>query len=147
MKKALLIIIAASAFFPLCMHAQSGLNINKIFTDHYRDMKGATETMVVKDQLRNMNLSLYHSITFKDHPELGGTIERLVAADGAKAASKEVRYKNGHLYYGFYSLGATAGGLNRYIIYLNGHLNGDNRIMLLFLEGKAKSEQVKKMLK
>lgn len=127
--------------------AQSGLDINQAFSDRYRDMKGATETLVVKNKLRKVNLDIYHSMAFTDHPELGPTLERLVASDGKKAIAKEVRYKAGHLYYGFYRLPAAPHGTNRYILYLNGHLNGDNRIILLYLEGAATPEQVKKMLK
>ncbi|MCM1348247.1 MAG: DUF6108 family protein [Firmicutes bacterium] len=142
-----LITILAALLWPVSIHAQKGLNINKAFTDRYRDMKGATETLVVKDKLRNVNLDTYHSLSIAGHPETASELERMVLADARTAVSKEVRYKAGHLYYGLYRLPSITRGVNRYIIFLNGHLAGDNKIILLYLEGKASTEQVKKMLK
>lgn len=138
---------AAVMLGSVCMCAQTGLNINKIFSDSYRNIKGAAETWLVSDELRDFDLSIYHSISFKNQAELGYAIEKLVATDGANAVSKEVRYKSGHLYYGFYVLAPQKRGWHRYIIYLNDHLNGGNRILLLYMEGKANAGQVKKMLK
>lgn len=146
MKRAILILVAVAAILPFSINAQTGLKINDLFGKHYRDMEGVSETMV-KGRMQDMNLSLYHSMTFTDHSELAPTIEKLVASDGAAAQSKEVRYKNGRLYYGFYQLSRKADGTNRYILYLNRHLVGDKRIMLLYLEGKASVDEVKKILK
>lgn len=147
MKKYLAIIIFAWAMmWPIGTSAQTGLNIAKVFTETYRSQKGITETLIVKDRLAPMNLSTYHSMTITGHPELAADIERMVNADGRNAVSKEVKYQSGHVYYGFYHLKGTRPGESRYILYLNGHLRGDNRIILLFLEGKATPEQVKKML-
>lgn len=126
--------------------AQNGLNIEQIFADKYRDMKGASETILNNGHLNKVKIDLYHSITFSGHPELANTMERLVAKDGSRALSKEVRYKSGHLYYGFYRL-APLNSLNRYILYLNGNLSGDNKIILLYIEGRATENQVKNMLK
>ncbi len=144
MKKSVLSILLTIAFI-LPASAQTGLNINQIFSERYRDMKGATETILSGDRLSDAGLDLYHSITFKGHPELGPVIERLVASDGAKALSKEVKYKSGHLYYGFYRL-TKNGNLNRYVLYLNGTLAGEDKIILLFLEGKASPEKIKKLI-
>ncbi len=126
--------------------AQTGLNIDQMFADNYRDMKGASETILNNGHLNKVKIDLYHSITFSGHPELGAVIERLVAKDGSRAVSKEVRYKAGHLYYGFYRL-APVNSRNRYILYLNGNLSGDNKIILLYIEGKASEDQVKQMMK
>ncbi len=126
--------------------AQTGLNINRVFSDSYRGMKGTSETVLNNANLNKVKIDLYHSISFTGHPELGPAVERLVAKDGSRAVSKEVRYKSGHIYYGFYRL-SPLNSLNRYILYLNGNLAGDNKIILLYLEGKASESQIKKLLK
>lgn len=130
----------------LALQAQEGLNIAGAFASKYRDMPDATETILTRKNLRDVSLSLYHGITVKKHPELAGELEAMVARDGAKALNKEVRYASGHLYYGFYSLPAR-GGLNRYILYLNTHLKpGGDKIMLLYLEGRASVDDVKRLI-
>ena len=143
----LLLIIMAAAMIPAEISAQGGLNIGQAFTPRFRDLKGTTETLIVKDRLRNVNLEKYHSLSISGHPETGKELEAMVTADGRTAVSKEVRYKGGHLYYGFYQLPSIKHSVRRYIIYLNGHLAGDPKIILLYLEGSATPEQVKKMLK
>lgn len=144
MRRAIFILIALMT--AAAVSAQTGLGIEQIFSERYRDMKGASETILNHGNLNRVSLNLYHSITFTDHPELGAVIERLVARDGKRAVSKEVRYKAGHLYYGFYRL-PSFNGNNRYILYLNGTLSGDNKIILLYLEGKDSENDVKKLLK
>jgi len=125
--------------------AQTGLNIDRVFSDSYRGMKGTSETVLNNASLNKVRFNLYHSISFTGHPELGPIVERLVAKDGSRAVSKEVRYKSGHIYYGFYRL-LPLNSHNRYILYLNGTLAGDNKIILLYIEGKASERQVKKLL-
>lgn len=132
--------------WPASIAAQTGLNIDKVYSEQYRSLKGATETLIVKDRLSSVNLDIYHSMTITGHPELAREIERMVSTDGRNALSKEVRYHAGHIYYGLYHLKGKTKGVSRYILYLNGHLKGDSRIILLFLEGKATTEQVKKLL-
>lgn len=128
-----------------CVYAQSGLNIAGAFTPRYRELPEATETIVSKSRLRNLSLSVYHTLSITGHPEIAAELEDMVMRDGAKARSKEVRYASGHLYYGFYAL-PPVDGLNRYILYLNGHLKSSDRIMLLYIEGKASIEDVKKLI-
>ncbi|MDE6100672.1 MAG: hypothetical protein K2G01_06460 [Paramuribaculum sp.] len=146
-RKILLLICVLTALSPLTARGQTGLNINRLFTDSFRGQKGVTETVLNRERLKSKyQLSLYHSLTITGHPELAAEIEPLLAADGAKAKNKEVRYKSVRLYYGLYRLNNTAAGKSRYILYLNGHLNGDNKIILLYLEGNVTLEEVKKML-
>lgn len=149
MKRKTILLISAFliAISPLAALSQTGLNINRIFTDSFRGKKGVTETVLNHKKLKSKyNLSLYHSLTITGHPDLASEIEPLLTADGAKAKSKEVRYKSGRLYYCLYGLNSTRAGQSRYILYLNGHLNGDNKIILLYLEGMATIEEGKKML-
>lgn len=147
MKHHRLIIICLTVASALCAAAQTGLNIEGAFQPRFRTLPGAVETVLTNDnKLRQLNLSLYHSLTVYGHADIAAEIERMVAKDGAKALEKEVRYDSGHLYYGFYSL-PRKGTMNRYLFYLNGHLKGAGKIILVYLEGKATRDQVMKLLK
>ncbi len=73
-------------------------------------------------------------------------LERAVMADGSHAIRREVNYRDGHLYYGFYTL-TQRNRNNRYIFYINRCITGGDQAILIYLEGKASPEQVKSMLK
>lgn len=126
--------------------AQVGLNINSLFDRRYRDNPAASVTVIRGEMLRNYDLSSYLAITLNGMPEEAEEIERLVAKDGSNALSREVSYKQGHIYYGFYRL-RNYNGIKRYLFYLNQNLHKGNKIMLIYLEGNAETETVKKMLK
>lgn len=146
MKLLRLLLISLTLASALGSAAQTGLNIEGAFQPRFRNLPGAVETVLVNDKLRNVNLSLYHSLAITGNPGVATELERMVAKDGSQALEKEVRYAAGHLYYGFYSLPRN-GRLNRYLFYLNGHLKGADKIILVYLEGRATRDQVKKLLK
>ena len=140
-------LMAATAIaVSLSASAQKGLNIAGAYEPRFRDLPGAVETVLVNDRLRSVNLSLYHAITLTGHPDAAATIVRLVAKDGASALSKDVRYASGHLYYGFYAL-PPRGSMKRYIFYLNRHLKKGDKIILVYIEGTASQDEVKKLIK
>ena len=90
MKRKTILLISAFliAISPLAALSQTGLNINRIFTDSFRGKKGVTETVLNHKKLKSKyNLSLYHSLTITGHPDLASEIEPLLTADGAKAKS------------------------------------------------------------
>lgn len=141
-----LIIIFIAMIASLTAAAQTGLNVDALFDGRYRDNKSAVETIIKGEQLRKYDLSTYHSLTLADMPEAAAEIEQLVEKDGARAISREVSYRQGHLYYGFYQLPPYK-GLSRHLFYLNQNLNKGNKIMLIYLDGIATTEFVKKLLK
>lgn len=126
--------------------AQQGLNVDNIFDGRYRDNKGAVETIIRGEAIRKYDLSTYHSLTLADMPDAADYIESLIRKDEANALTREVNYRDGKLYYGFYRL-KNRNGLRRYLFYLNQHLNKGNKIMVIYLDGNATTEYVKKMLK
>ena len=76
-------------------------------------------------------------------------IENLVVKDGAKAIDKEVEYRNGQLYYGFYTLPKYKRS-NRYIFFLNQNLarkSPKNVVTLIYMEGEASAERIKKLIR
>ena len=128
------------------LRAQDGLNINSLFDGRYRANPAASETIIQGSRLSRYDLKNYHALTLTGVPDAAYEIERLVSKDGAKALSREVSYKQGRLYYGFYRL-ASHNGLRRYLFYLNQHLKGGNKIILIYLDGDADTEAIKRMLK
>lgn len=129
--------------------AQSGLNINSLFDGRFKKDPNATELIVSGAGARDINLKVYHSlkVTQKSQQSL---VESLVVKDGVKAVDKEVEYRGGQLYYGFYTMPATKSGHNRYIFYLNqnlAHKAPKNLVTLIYMEGKASSEEIKKLIR
>lgn len=60
--------------------------------------------------------------------------------------SKEVAFKKGRLYYGFYAFRPVKKGINRYLFYRNNALGEtDNTSMtLIYMEGEANMAQLRK---
>ncbi len=140
-----LILLMAAILLPATSHAQKNMSIQSVFTESYTSLPGATETLLTRSKLHDVNLSLYHALSIPGQPEKAIEIERMVLRDGSKATSKEVRYSSGHLLYGFYVLPKTE-GQNRYILFLNGNLNSGGKLVLLYLEGNASVNDVKKLI-
>ena len=143
----LIIIIGIVATMPAL--AQSGLHINTLFDGRFKKDPHATELIVTGAGARDINLKVYHSlkVTEKSQQNL---VESLVVKDGVKAVDKEVEYRNGQLYYGFYTLPATKSGNHRYIFFLNqnlAHNSPKNMVTLIYMEGKATPEQIKKLIR
>ena len=128
--------------------AQTGLNINRLFDGRYKKAAGATEIIVTGVQAREIGLTVYHSlsVTDKNQAEL---VEGLVVKDGAQAVDKEVEYRNGQLYYGFYTMKKGKRD-NRYIFYLNQNLarkSPKNIVTLIYMEGLASPDEIKKLIR
>ena len=79
-------------------------------------------------------------------PEEAAKIEPLVTRDGAKAIDREVSYRDGGLYYGFYQL-QCRGVKQCYLFYLNQNRAKGNKIIIIYLEGFASPDKIKSMLK
>jgi hypothetical protein len=85
-------------------------------------------------------------VTDKTQAEI---IENLVVKDGAQAVDKEVEYRNGQLYYGFYTMKKMKSD-NRYIFYLNQNLarkSPKNAVTLIYMEGRASANEIKKLIR
>ncbi|MDE5812593.1 MAG: hypothetical protein K2H61_09870 [Muribaculaceae bacterium] len=131
---------------PLLAFAQDGLSVASLFDGPFSGNPKATETVMTGDRLKSYKLSSFHSLTLRDCPEQAATIESLVAHDGASAIDREVAYRDGGIYYAFYQL-PSRGGLKRYLFYLNQHRNKGDRIVLIYIDGKADAKEIKKLLK
>ena len=126
--------------------AQNSLNIGKIFGEKYRQNEKTTETIIMGDALKGTGLDTYRSIVIRDSPELADEISTAVIKDGSDALSREVKYIDGKIYYAHLML-KPLDKYNRYIFYLNTNLNGGNKIMLLYMIGKANLDEIKKLIR
>lgn len=142
-----IILISLLLMAAVLARAQDGLNINRLFDGRFRKNPDATETIIKGgSSLASQGLSRYHSLTLKGAAASSAAeAEALVLKDAARAISKEASYIDGHLYYGFFVLKPDFE--NRYIFYLNQHLKGGNRLILIYLQGDATPAKIKSILK
>ena len=142
------IIILACMLTTMAAMAQTGLNINHLFDGRYKKAAGATEIIVTGSQAHEIGLTVYHSVSVTDKTQ-AEIIENLVVKDGAQAIDKEVEYRNGQLYYGFYTMKKMKRD-NRYIFYLNQNLarkSPKNVVTLIYMEGRASANEIKKLIR
>ena len=147
--KRITIIITVVLLATLPVLAQSGLNINALFDGRYKTNPYAAEYIVTGPAAWEIDLEVYHSLKVTER-EQQDLVETLVNKDGATAVDKEVQLRNGRLYYGFYTLGKTKKGRNRYIFFLNQNLakkSPKNMVTLIYMEGKATPAQIKKLIR
>jgi len=146
--KRITIIIMTCLLTTMAAMAQTGLNINRLFDGRYKKAAGATEIIVTGVQAREIGLTIYHSLSVTDKSQ-AELVEGLVIKDGAQAIDKEVEYRNGQLYYGFYMMKKSKHD-NRYIFYLNQNLarkSPKNIVTLIYMEGLASQEEIKKLIR
>ncbi len=146
--KRIAIIILTCLLTTMAAMAQKGLNINRLFDGRFKNVSGATEIIVTGDKAHEIGLTIYHSLSVTDNGQ-AELLESMVVKDGARAVSKEVEYRNGQLYYGFYSLTKNKSS-NRYIFFLNQNLarkSPKNLVTLIYMEGSASPERIKKLIR
>lgn len=143
MRNILIIIMFA---LPTIAFGQKSMNINKLFDGRYRGNKQVTETLVKGKKMEAFDLDIYHSLAIADASQVA-EVERLVLEDAKKADQKEVSYIGQKLYYGFYCFNGSTLHPFRYIFYLNKMLKGGKEVVVIYMDGCANMQQVRKMLK
>ncbi len=146
--KRFIIIVLTCLLTTMAAVAQKGLNINRLFDGKYKMATVATEIIVTGSQANEIGLEVYHSVSVTDKTQ-AEIIENLVVKDGTQAIDKEVEYRNGQLYYGFYTMKKEKRD-NRYIFFLNQNLakkSPKNMVTLIYMEGKATPTQIKKLIR
>ena len=128
--------------------AQEGLQVASLFDGRYKKNHNAIEVLVKGDKLASYHLTLFRSLTLKDEPKTFKEIERLVQADAEVAIDKEVGLLGQDLYYGFYCF-APLKKRNRYLYYRNASLKegGEQEVTVVYMEGYATLDELKKMFK
>lgn len=147
MKQFIIIILTCMMATSTAM-AQKGLNINQLFDGRFKKATGATEIIVTGSKAEEIGLEVYHSLSVTDEVQ-AELVESYVKKDGVQAVDKEVEYRNGQLYYGFYTLKPNKSN-KRYIFYLNQNLarkSPKQVVTLIYMEGKASAEKIKKIIR
>lgn len=147
--KGIIIYVVAAVLLVLggtleCM-AQKNMALTPYFSEKTASNPKVTAVTVSGKSVEKFGLSLYRSISVDGDAALASAIEKAVKADGAKAVSKEVSYKKGRLYFGLYTL-SPAEGVNRYMVYLNDSSGSGGKVIVAYLEGKAGSSAVRRLL-
>lgn len=126
-------------------HAQQGLQIASIF-QKYGKQKGVTMVELSKEMLDTYQMTLYKSIVFKDVEEALPTIIRCLETDKKKARKVKEVVVGGQIQSGYYQLPQLKEDINRFIlfktgkkssatlIYIEGELDADDLITLLFMK-------------
>lgn len=129
--------------------AKGRLSVESLFKGRFLSDKNARVTMVSgTEQLRQNYLSDYRSITLqKPSAEQVEDMEKAINADAKNLSDREMSYKDGQLYYAFLFFDGDDEYDNRYVIYLNQLPRKGNKVVLIYLEGPALPQTVKKMLK
>lgn len=143
MKKTLIIMIL-TVMCSLQSQAGETLGIDLFFSSKYATNPKVT-VIDVSNGDSNGDISVYRSISVSDDRALADKIAVAVAKDGSKAKSKEVSYKQGMLYYGFFSMGGI-GKKRKYILYLNRRPTGMEKTTLVYIEADLDETQVKKLI-
>lgn len=133
--------------------AQAGLNIDKLFGGKYVSDPHVSEVVMNGSQQYLRKYHLNSLAIFSGPAETyASTVQRLVLADGAKATERDVRYRDGKLYYAYYvlpSIEVNGVQLRRYIYYLNKECRGHRRsakktqdnVMLIYFDGELSRKQ------
>lgn len=140
----ILLVTIATASFSAAASAPEALA--SLFDGPYHENKNATETVITGAPLKPYSLSTFHSLAVKKDPALVLPLEKAVKADGAQAIWQETVNKGGRLESGVYEL-KPQNKIRRYILYLNSFISGGNEATIIYLEGKASPQQIKKLIK
>lgn len=133
----------------LAVGAQSIPEVKRLFGDYATKDANTTETIISGKALKGTGLTFYRSLIINDAPDKASALARRVARLGSDAASREVKYINGQVYYAMYKLPSAGRGdenEGNYLFFLNSHLKNGNRIILIFISGSDKDINIKELL-
>lgn len=143
--KKILILIAFSFIF-IHLHAASSPAAMKYLDGYFNNDSNAAVTVVMGKALNSYDLDEYRGLTLTYTAENADKIEEAVKTDANTAIDKEIAYRKGKLYYAFITLPPEK-GKNRYLFYLNQTLAKGNKLILIYMKGKASADMIKKMIK
>lgn len=128
------------------IYAQEEMNIGPMFEGKGKWNLKFNAVFIKGESLKPYNLTLFRSITATDS-RLFEDIEKAIEKDEIKAIDKECGYINDKLYYGFFMFKPQKEKKYRYIFYRNSSLrsNEPNEITIVYMEGYATLEELKKM--
>ncbi len=119
----------------------------KYLNGYFNKDPDAAVTVVTGKPMKAHDLDEYRGLTLLHTPEKAALIEAAVKKDAQTAEDKEVSYRKGALYYAFLTLTPGADGKKRYLFYLNQTLAKGDKIILIYMSGKASADKIRKMIK
>ncbi len=119
----------------------------KYLDGYFSNNPDASVTVVMGKTLKSYDLDEYRGLTLVHSPESAILLETAVKKDAAGAIDKELAYRQGNLYYAFLTLPTVEDGKYRYIFFLNQTLAKGNKLILIYMKGKASADKIKKMIK
>lgn len=143
----------------ICATAQTGLEINKMFGGKYVSDPQVSEVMMNGSQQYLRRYHLKSLAIFSGPAETyASTAQKLVLADGSKATERDVRYRNGKLYYAYYVLPpieVNGVKLRRYIYYLNKECRRhtknakktQDKVILIYFDGEIIRRQADEFIR
>ncbi len=141
------ILFILAVFWVFAAHAVSPPASLKYLDGFFNEDPDAALTLVTGKPLKTYQLDEYRGLTLNYDPEKTKMIEDAVKADARIAEDKEISYRKGALYYAFLTLPPTKEGKKRYLFYLNQKLAKGDKVILIYMSGKASAQTIKKMIK
>lgn len=110
--------------------------------------KNVTLLRIEGKELDDYHLDVFKSLTLIPSDSIARDIEMRVLLDIKGSFVREVNHRDSCLYYGLFQL-PRGKGKKRYIFYRNNALvpNSDGVLTLIYMEGSASIEQLRKMFK
>jgi hypothetical protein len=133
-----LLLLAATA------SAQRGLKCNPVFVGKVVPRKQMVVTEVYGSSMAAYNLEYYRGVSFQVDEALAQKVAALVEQDAKEAAVKETEKVGEFLTYALVQPNSS-GRMNRYLCYQARKIGEKWKITLLYLEGVATLDDLKKM--
>lgn len=114
----------------------------KAFDGTYRNANYAIETIVTGKQIKDYDLTLYHSLSVTDSAAIHD-LNRLVVSDMTQAINKEVGMRKGMINYGFFEFSPLELRKNRFVFFFS----NDSKAVLIYMEGDTSIEKIKSIIK
>lgn len=145
MKRWIVIIVMLFCGAMMTRAQDKSLNIFPFLSESYSSSGNVTLVTLSGDQLKVKGMKKYASVSVTGDSELADKISRAVKKDGVKAESKETTYKDGKLYFGFYSLGGK-NDRRQYLFYLDKRPTGVDKTTVVYICGDWSVDEVKKII-
>ncbi|MDR3046312.1 MAG: hypothetical protein LBU51_01705 [Bacteroidales bacterium] len=140
---ALLVLFVLRAALPQNASAQEKLAILNIF-ETYQSEKGITTLEASEAIMKEYGISHFKSIIFNDGRKALPAIRKAMEQDKKNALKIKEGFTDGSLSSGYYRLATPNQALNRYLIFKMGK---ENKVTLLYIEGKLSPDELTELLK
>lgn len=144
--KRLISLLLTCMMYAAALSAQTGMAVAPLLSDKPSDNPAITKVILTGDDIGLPNVSVFKSLSVKGDSREGDNVKTAVARDAQKAVSKEVSYKKGAVYYGFYAMDPPNSKTRRYLLLLDNRLTGGDTVTLIYIMGNLSERDVRKLL-